>query len=290
MSIADLRRQVAEAATGAVEGALDADGTDDTEAATGDASDSSASEEGQSATGSEGTEGESEAGDGTDIPEEYFGYKFPPDLTPEQRGEILTELKKRDDTIGKLLRGKEPVKDGDTPPPEPEPEPEPVTDEDILRALGADPDDPFASDSLKAVVPIVRKQMEQENVIAQLIEIQELNEIDRTWRQSLSGLEKEFGALPAEVSHDDVMEFAAKEGIGNAMDAYWRIVGPGRAAVEVTATEKARALLAAKAASATTRPGGGNVTDETPVKAKTTKGATREAAKRILADMGLGDS
>jgi len=291
MSIADLRKEVADAATSAVEGAT-AEGTAEAEA-TGEqaAPESGASPDGQSANGNEASAETTEtpaAAEGTEVPDEYFGYKFPPDLTPEQRGEILSELKKRDDTIGKLLRGKEPAAEGETPPaPEPEPEPEPITDEEILQALGLDPDDPFAADQATPLLPVVRKQIEQESMIGQLLEMQELAEIDRSWRSSLSGLEKEFGALPAEVTHEDVMEFAAKENIGNPLDAYWRIAGPGRQAVETAASERAAALLAAKKQASTTRPGGGNVTEEAPVESKTVKGATREALGKILGDMGI---
>ena len=287
MTIADLRRQVAEAAGDAVAGATEGDeGTAEAEAPPADGTNSDASSEGQSANGSEEA-AETEAPEGTVIPDDYFGYKFPPDLTPEQRSEIFAELKKRDDTIGKLLRGKEADESDKTPPPPPEPEV--VTDEEILQALGLDPSDPFSEQTAKAVLPVVRKQLEQENVIAQLIEIQELNEIDRTWRSSLSGLEKEFGALPAEVTHDDVMEYAAEHNIGDPLSAYWQIAGPGRLAVESVTSERMAKLKAAKAASATTRPGGGNADSEAPLEAKTTKGATREAASRILRELGLGD-
>ena len=287
MSIADLRKAVASAATDAVAGTDDDEGTAEAEAPSDVDTESGASPDGQSANSSEEAVAESEALEGTDVPTEYFGYQFPPDLTPEQRSEIFTELKKRDDTIGKLLRGKE--TDEAKPPPAP-PEPEVVTDEDILQALGLDPSDPFSEQTAKAVLPVVRKQLEQENVIAQLIEIQELNEIDRTWRASLGGLEKEFGALPAEVSHEDVMEYAAEHGIADPLSAYWSIAGPGRVAVETVTSQRLAQLKAAKAASATTRPGGSAATEETPVEGKTTRAATREAASRILRELGLGDS
>jgi hypothetical protein len=286
MTIADLRNLTREAAGDAVAGATDAEGTAEAEATDEQGANSDASsEELEAANGSE-SEGKSEALEGTDVPDDYFGYKFPPDLTPEQRSEIFAELKKRDDTIGKLLRGKE--KGEETPPPPP-PEPEPVSDEEILQALGLDPNDPFQETAAKAVIPLVRKQLEQENVLSQLIEMQELNEIDRSWRTSLSGLEREFGALPAEVTHDDVMEYAAEHNIGDPLSAYWQIVGPGRVAVESATTERMAKLRAAKAASATTRPGGSSVSEESPVEGKTTRAATREAASRILRELGLGD-
>lgn len=290
MSIADLRQQVAEAAAGAVEGAVAAEGTAEAEATAGETPDPSASEGGTSANGSEAAAGTPEAGDGTEVPTEYFGYKFPPDLTPEQRGEILAELKKRDDTIGTLLRGKTPEEKAAQQAAAPAEEaPEPLTDADILQALGLDPENPFEVEQAKSILPVVRKQIEQDQMIGQLMQMQELNDIDRTWRQSLSGLEKEFGALPAEVTHDDVMEYAAEKGIADPLSAYWSIVGPGRSSVESVASSRLAALQAAKAASATTRPGGGAAGDEAPLTEKSVKGATREAASRILREMGFGD-
>lgn len=289
MSIADVRNAVHEAAASAVEGDAPAEGTAEAETPASETPNSDASSEGQSATSTEtpeATEAPADA-EGTEGPTEYFGYQFPPDLTPEQRGEILSELKKRDDTIGKLLRGREePAAPADETPPDP---PQELTDEDILQALGLDPSNPFTEETAKAVLPVVRKQMEQEATISQLIEIQELQEIDRTWRSSLSGLEKEFGALPAEVDHEAVMTFAAENDIASPVDAYWRITGPGRRAVEGLTAERAERLRADKAAAATTRPGGGNAPDEAPLESKTAKGATREAASRILREMGLGD-
>jgi hypothetical protein len=223
-----------------------------------------------------------------DGPTEYFGYKLPPDLTPEQRVELYDELRKRDDTIGKLMREKEAPPEGTPPVEEPAPE-EPVTDEDILQILGLDPENPFDEQTAKAVVPLVRRQLEQENTIAQLIQMQELENIDRTWRSTLSSLEKEFGALPAEVTHDRVMEFAAENGIGSPVDAFWRISGPGRQAVESVMEARAAELRAAKQATTSTRPNGAGGDGEAPLESKTAKGATKEAATRILRELGIGD-
>jgi hypothetical protein len=281
-----LRRLTQEAAASAVAGEDQDEGTEGTEATSKEIATSDASTEGEQSASSTEDSTDSEASDGTeDGPTEYFGYKLPPELTPQERVELLSELQKRDDTIGKLLRGKEAATTEtvvETPAVV-----EPLTDAEILQALGLDPENPFDEQTAKAVVPLVRKQLEQDNVIAQLIEIQELNEIDRSWRGTLSSLEKEFGALPAEVDHEAVMEFAADNNISSPVDAYWRIAGPGRSLVESVMAERAKKLTAAKAASATTRPGGAGASDEAPLESKTTKGATREAAAKLLQSLGL---
>lgn len=286
---ADVRSAVASAASEAVGDAMGDEGTASAENPSDQAPNSDASSEGQSAnqdpSSTEGSESAASA-DATDVPEEYFGYRFPPDLTPEQRAEFIGELKKRDDTIGKLLRkdAPDPVEPTDE---EPVPSLTDATDEEILQALGLDTDDPFMEQTAKAVIPVVRRQLEQEATISQLLQLQEAAEIDRSWRSSLSGLEREFGALPAEVTHDEVMEYAARENIGNPLDAYWRIVGPGRSLVEDMVQRKAASKIAEKKASSSTRPGGSTVEDEAPLESKTTKGATREAVVRQLREMGL---
>ena len=245
--------------------------------------------EAEGSTGATATSEDAPAGDVTEVPTEYFGYEFPPDLSPKERSDLIAEFKKRDDTIGKLMR--EHGEDDGTPP-EPEPEPEVVelTDGEILQALNLDPEtNPFDEATAKIAVPLVRRQMQQEATIAQLIELQEISEIDRSWRSSLEGLEKEHGALPVELDHEAVMEFAADNNIGSPVDAYWRIMGPGRSAIDRAAKDvQAKRLTAAKTAASGTRPGTTVADDEAPPESKTAKGATREVATRLLRDLGLG--
>jgi len=290
MSVADLRREVASAARDAVAGVdADDDGTAVAEA-TPDDTDATpaASAEGGSVVETKEPVDGAEASDGTaDVPTEYFGFDLS-DLEPNQRAEIIGELKKRDDHIGKLLRGKVAEEDS-TPDPAPAPLQQ-ATDEDILQALGLDPENPFDEQAAKVAVPLVRKQLEQEAMLSQLIEMQELNEIDRSWRGTLGDLEKEFGALPTELDHESVMEYAANNGINSPVAAYWQIMGPGRAALAAATKDgRAKALTDAKRASASTRPAPALADDDAPLESKTTKGATREAAKRIMRELGLGD-
>lgn len=290
MSVADLRREVASAAADAVAGTPDeTEGTAVAEApVTSEGATSAASAEGGTDVGANAASGESEAPVGTDdIPTEYFGFDLS-DLEPNQRVEIINELKKRDDHIGKLLRGKV-AEEQATPAPEPAPLAQ-ASDEAILQALGLDPDNPFDEQAAKVAVPLVRKQLEQEAMLSQLIEMQELNEIDRTWRSTLGSLEKEFGGLPPGLDHEAIMEFAAENGVNSPVAAYWQVMGPGRAALaEATKGERAKALTDAKRASASTRPAPALADDDAPLESKTTKGATREAAQRIMRELGLGD-
>lgn len=221
-----------------------------------------------------------------DPPTSYFGYEFPPDLTAEQRQGIISELRKRDDTIGKLLR-----KQSDAAPPEGEAAPEPpaeLSDEDILAQLGLDPANPFDEQAAKLAVPLVRQQLAQERALATLIEESELAELDRSWRSSLAGLEKEFGELPSELDADAVMAFAAENGIGSPVDAFWRIMGPTRANLSAAAKgELEKARTASKRAASGTRPTSDSSDGEPEIQSKTVKGATREVLGRALKQLGI---
>ncbi len=288
MTTPGLRSAIAEA----VEGFEPTEGTDEPEATADEEPTPDASPGGESADTPDDGEDTSEATvEGTDeeVPTEYFGLDLS-GLEPKQRAEIIGELRKRDDHIGKLLRDRN-ADSVETEPETGEPEtPSEPTDEEILSALGLDPENnPFDEQAAKVALPLVKRQLQQDRTLAALIEQQELAEIDRSWRQSLSGLEREFGPLPADIDHDKVMEFAAESGIGNPVDAYWRIVGPGRAALTdaMKRLEKEQ-RTAAKKAAATTRPKAVEAEDDPALKATTVKGATREVARRLLADLGLG--
>lgn len=293
MTVADLRRETASAAADAVAGATAGEGTATPEAtpdpstatpaaSAGGTSEVSGTQPGETA---EGTPPEGEA---TEVPTEYMGFEFPPDMTPEQRADILGQLTKRDDIIGKLLREREPAAPSasETPPPPPAEE---LSDEAILKQLGLDPENsPLDEVAAKVAVPLVRRQVQQDQALASLIELSELHELDRTWRDGLSGMEKEFGALPKELDHDRVMEFAAENGISNPMDAYWRVVGPARQVLtSATKAVRDKALADAKRGSTATRPGTGAAEGDAPIESKTAKGATGEVARRLLAELGL---
>jgi hypothetical protein len=250
----------------------------------------------QTDTGDEGASGASEAkestkegaSEGTEVEDEdFFGVTI--SGTAEQRDAIKDVLKKQNDFIGKLLREKT-EEEGSKADAEEAPAPEEITDEAILQVLGLDPDDPFDEKTAKVTLPLVRKQLAQDQLLSQLIETQELQEIDRTWRSGLSAMEKEFGALPKEVTHDRVMELAADEGITSPLDAYWRIVGPARASLSaVMQRESDEERTARKKAATTTRPTSTEAEGEPSLKSKNTKDATKEAASALLTKLGFTD-
>ena len=286
--MADTMRAAIEAA---VQEDVTSEGTDDTEAPDETTSTPEASDGGQpeGTTDDAGDTAEAVEGTAEDAPTEYFGLDLS-GLEPEQRTSVIEELRKRDDHIGKLLRERS---EDDTPAPgdENEPLPEELSDEQILQALGLDPsNNPFDENAAKIALPLVRQQAQMHGMLESLIQAQEVADIDRTWRQALSGMEKEYGTLPKEVTHDRVMEWAAENQVDNPMDAYWRIVGPGKAVLQRSIeAERARteALQEKKRASATTRPTAVEADADAPAEAKTAKAATKEVASKLLASLGL---
>lgn len=230
---------------------------------------------------------------GTDdeVPSEYFGLDLS-SLEPSQRVGIIDELKKRDDHIGKLLRERAEEGSVSTEPEESVPEQPELSDEEILQRLGLDPENnPFDEQAAKVALPLVRRQLAQEQALASLIETQELAEIDREWRTSLSALERQYGALPREVDHDAVMEYAAENSIASPQDAYWRVVGPARAALtdamKAVQSAQVQQKQQAKKDVASVRPAAVEAEDDAPIKAGNVKGAAREVAQRLLSDLGL---
>lgn len=274
----------------AIEGAEAPEGTAEAEAPEGQTPAPDASDGGQPEGTNDDGEGAPEAPEGTDdTPTEYFGFDLS-GVEPEQRAAFIAELQKRDDYIGKLLRDKEPAPAGDGTPPVEQPEPEFPSDEELLRSLGLDPENPFDVEQGKLALPLAKQQIQQQQALSALVEQQELANLDRYWRDSLSGLEREFGTLPKTLDHERVMEFAAENGIGNPLDAYWRIVGPGRDALSKSLeTERARVakVTEAKRAATGTRPAAVEAPGETLPEAVSTRGATREVARKLLEGLGL---
>jgi hypothetical protein len=221
-----------------------------------------------------------------EAPTEYFGLDLS-DLEPERRLEIIEGMRKRDDTIGKLLRERA---SEEAPVVEAAPEETAeLSDEDIAKLLGLDTDNPF-DETAKITIPLVRQQLAQQKQIEALVESQELGEIDRSWRQGLSAMEREFGSFPTELDHDRVMEFAAENGVASPQDAYWRIMGPGKAALSADLTlarDKSKVLADKKRAAASTRPGSSNADGNAPLEGKTVKEATKEAVRRLLQGVNL---
>lgn len=237
---------------------------------------------------------EPEASDGTeDVPDRYFEVDLS-GLPAEERAAVIAALKGRDDEIGKLLRGRAEGdgNDGEGQQPDPEPEPEPVSDEDILNALGIDPE--FDETAAKVALPLVRGMQALQAEVAAMREQRELADLDAYWTSELDKLEKANGELP--VDRVAVLEFAAENGLQTPADAYWRIYGPAQRQVQ-DAVAAAQARVAAsgekpkpgKKDVASARPKSSAAEEEVPTKEGTPlRSAVSDAASKVLRDLGLG--
>jgi len=243
------------------------------------------------------SEGEAEASaETTEAPTEYFGIDLSA-LSSEERASIIAGYADRDKHIQQLLREKAAAKtaeaDSTESPAAPAPADTEVVDEasdaDILAALGLDPENnPDDAIAAKSAVPLARMalqlQAEVEGLKAKGLE----SETAVLWETSLTSLEAQYGALPEDLTHEDVMQQAAKAGIAEPVDAYWRIMGPARA--EVLAAVKARREAATAKLktpqAAQTRPKTDAPTQPGPLESKDVKSATTEAINRIMRDKG----
>lgn len=246
--------------------------------------------------GSETEAQEEASSEGTDdLPDRYFEVDLS-GLPAEERASIIEALKGRDDTIGKLLRGKasdEQATD-DAQGAEGEQEPPPaITDEAILQALGLDPDNPFDETAAKVALPLVKAVEALTTQVQALQEERELDQLDAYWTSELDALEKQNGELPIE--RLALLEFAATNGYSRPADAYWAVAGPARAQVEKAVAEAQKRIATktgtplTKQSVATGRPKTSGADSDNVTTGKGVGKAVESAAKQLLADLGFGD-
>jgi len=224
-------------------------------------------------------------------PTEYFGVQLG-DLPPEVRSSIIEGYQERDKFIQQLLRDKA-TPSGDAGPADPAAPagagdaPEDISDKEILETLGLDPE--FETPETKAILALARMNVDLHNQVSTLGTKSQLNEAERYWETSLTGLEAEYGKLPPGITHDDVLREAAKANIAEPMDAYWRIMGPGRAAVlaEVTKRRADMAESLKKGTQGQKRPSNEADTSEKIVDAKDSKSAVKMAFAQLVKEQGL---
>jgi hypothetical protein len=237
---------------------------------------------------------DSEASDGTeDVPDRYFEVDLS-GLPAEERTAVIAALKGRDDEIGKLLRGRAEGdgNDGEGSTPDPEPEPEPVTDEDILQALGIDPE--FDETAAKVALPLVRGMQQLQAEVAAMREQRELADLDTYWTSELDKLEKANGELP--VDRVAVLEFAAENGLQTPADAYWRIYGPAQRQVQDAVAEAQKRVSAkgdkpkpGKKDVASSRPKSSAADEDVaPPGGANLREVVKDQTAKVLRDLGIG--
>lgn len=221
----------------------------------------------------------------SDIPTEYFGVDLS-DLPADARQKFVDEFAQRDKFIQQLLREKADASQGSEPE-EAAPEPEGISDEELLKALNIDiENDPFGEHVAKAALPLAKLVLSLNDQVGAMSKQNEVVATERYWETSLDSLERQYGKLP--ITRDELYREAATAGIPEPMDAYWRIMGPGRQQVH-SEVQKRRAELEKtlkKGASGTTRPTSQVDTSEKVIDSTDVRDATRQALLSLAKERG----
>lgn len=220
-----------------------------------------------------------------DVPTEYFGVDLS-DLPSEKRADIIARFKEQDRYVQSVQRkAAELEKQVATPQAEPEPEPEPLSDDAIMEWFGVSPDDEMYDVKKEMMLPIAKRQYQNELAVQQMMEEQQAKEFASHWNSTLDQLEADHGKLP--ISRDELIDIALENNIFDPVDAYARVHLSGRktfaAEVEKFKTE---AKEAAKKPPATQRPRATEATSAEPPELIDPKEAAKRAAKKLGFDWG----
>lgn len=183
-----------------------------------------------------------------DVPDSYWGVDLS-DIPVEKRAGVIAHFEQQDSTIRKLQERlstpEEPAAPVQTE------EVDEVSDEDLLRAAGYDPDDYEVQQNAKFVLPGLRSQLALEDQVAQLQTQVQGREAETAWNKELDGLEATYGKLPGD--RVAVLQEAVKNGYATPFETYFRLSAGPRREVE-TAAAAARRDAGKREQAASPRP------------------------------------
>jgi hypothetical protein len=234
--------------------------------------------------GSEGT-----SPDRGEPPESYFGLSLK-DLDRDTAWAIIDRVSEQDKVIQQVQRDRAELRkqldEQGTSAPAPKTEsPTELSDEDIMRAAGYDPDDPMYDVVSSMVLPILKQVQPLRNEVQELRQARELEEAALFWDGRLTALETEHGVIPGPdgkpMSHEDIFRYAAQNNLLDPDLAYHRMTAGGRQATSEAVLAEARALIERK------REQGGTVRPRTgaPVKTTVVSGQDSDGKDRSLTDV-----
>ena len=244
----------------------------------------------------ETTETETEAtpdeGEGTDPIEEFLGVDLSV-LPASEREALVSAFTEQNKLISQLQRERA-ADEGGQPDTEQTDEPVTFTDEELMEALGIDPEASMDPERDKREVALARELLSLKNQVEGLTSATSAEAEEKYWESSLDKLEAEFGPLPVkkgETAADTrlrLYEMAAERSIGDPEAAYWRFMGPVRAQLSKDVEKRLSELKkAGKKAATTQRPKASEETEEVALTAKDTRDAVREAAKKAAEKLGI---
>lgn len=183
-----------------------------------------------------------------DPPESYWGVDLS-DISPERRAEIIAHFEQQDSTIAKLQQRL--TSEPEAPAPANTEEPEEITDEDLARAIGLDPDDYSDQALMPKVLPLARTIVNLETQVEQMSQERTVEKATTAWNGQLDDLEGTYGKLPFD--RVQVLRYAVEEGIASPFEAYFKLSAPVRQEVETRAAQ-ARKVAEKRTASVGVKP------------------------------------
>lgn len=227
-----------------------------------------------------------------DVPTEYMGVDLS-GLPAEKRQEIIDGFTGKDRYIDRLHERMAEARkgDGEAPAEQPIEEPAPVSDEDLVRAFGLDPEDPVFEATKDTMLPMMRRIVDMSTTVEQVAQRQLLEDTVQQWNADIDSLAGEFGALPDGVTHDDILDFAVRNSITSPAEAYIRVAGSARQEVQTAAAEAKKAATAAltekKREATTTRPRTTADVADKPRKGLKVRDAVAQAAREAESELGV---
>lgn len=210
-----------------------------------------------------------------DVPESYWGVDLS-DIPPEKRAEVIAHFEQQDSTIRKLQErlSKEPEPTALTA----QEEPEDISDEDLMHAIGLDPEDFEDQRLAPKMLPLARTIVALEGQVEQMAQERVVEKTTNIWNSQLDELETTYGKLP--FNRVSVLQYAIEEGLTSPYETYFKLSAPVRKEVEQRASE-ARRTADKRQASVSVKPrstGGGEAPGIKP--GTSLRDAVAEAAKQ----------
>lgn len=188
-----------------------------------------------------------------DVPTEYWGVPLD-GIEPERRAEIIAHFEQQESVIHQL-QNKLAAEPEDAPVVAPFTPAEEVSDEDLLKAMGFDPEDWESQQLAPKVLPLARTVLSLEDQVAALVQTNQVEAAKSHWNGQLDELESTHGKLPG--SREQVLRFAAAEQIASPYELYFKLSTPIKGEIEKAATE-ARRQAAKQANSGQLKPRSSN--------------------------------
>lgn len=238
---------------------------------------------------SRATQGSEESSEGQqatdDVPTEYFGVDLS-GVAPEQRQAIIDRFQQSDQYINRILQEKARLEQ--SPPRQQEPEEyQPPTDEDLTAYFGLNEDDPYFEVKRDVMLPLGKHLAQIQQGIEYLADAFTSQQTLDHWNRELARLEGNHGQIPG-LSHEDIMQFAAEQGIADPEAAFLKLWAPAQSVIREEA-QKLQAqvdgqLQQRKAAATGVRPRSSPDTEPQPIKADNMMDAVRQAVKQAASE------